>query len=759
MSDEFKSRGLQGIKSLRKKKNVARPKISAPQQILTNNHGNGSTTSLNAPSTSINAPSPSPSPTQLAPPSPSLQLRTPNWASSHQNVSDSNLSIPIPIPIPIPSPTPRPRPSINGTDRTADLVKRRYSTRFAQPQDDGLTPPIPGVPRLPAQYAASARSSRSGRSPERAPGQRIRVDVKALRDPALMPDKYVARALADATDDDIYAFQSDLQALKARTNTDLQHNVYQNRTQFIKISQEADKLKTEMRTLRTLMSELTGVLGHAASAGRASEFEADSVAERKRSNRSSVANLEALWSTHLQALWKRVEASQKYLPAVPGRHIVHESGRWVELNSATWKPRRRVHLILLNDHLLFASEKKRLDPSAVSPNPQSRRQSAYVPPAQTQTHLVAERCWPLQDVHMADISTRAGDPYARSDKSAISNALSVRVGKESWTFAAPGGQDSSTETSALLIAFRKAVEDLRKTTAAQHSDKERALDELAFLTGDSRLLKKANVTEGIDAGVTNSAATLIDVDGKQQSLRWVENQIDGLDIDIALQRFDDAVSRTDKLRKLARNIKGNAPAQEIIGLKLDQRAAKLATLLARRLRDSNSGASVVKETVGWLVKLGYEEMARTGYLNARKEVLRKRTRQLPFTGSLPPHLTAFAFVTFTIILNTFRTFSSSFPPASASAVVKWAKERIDDFNESLERQLSSVERGSPLWNDCIDVVQHQSEVLREVAVDFSGLIAKGLAVEQEQEQEQHLLPAELAIRSRGDPVGLGLSNP
>lgn len=438
----------------------------------------------------------------------------------------------------------------------------------------------------------------------------------------------VARALADATDDDIYAFQSDLQALKARTNTDLQHNVYQNRTQFIKISQEADKLKTEMRTLRTLMSELTGVLGHAASAGRASEFEADSVAERKRSNRSSVANLEALWSTHLQALWKRVEASQKYLPAVPGRHIVHESGRWVELNSATWKPRRRVHLILLNDHLLFASEKKRLDPSAVSPNPQSRRQSAYVPPAQTQTHLVAERCWPLQDVHMADISTRAGDPYARSDKSAISNALSVRVGKESWTFAAPGGQDSSTETSALLIAFRKAVEDLRKTTAAQHSDKERALDELAFLTGDSRLLKKANVTEGIDAGVTNSAATLIDVDGKQQSLRWVENQIDGLDIDIALQRFDDAVSRTDKLRKLARNIKGNAPAQEIIGLKLDQRAAKLATLLARRLRDSNSGASVVKETVGWLVKLGYEEMARTGYLNARKEVLRKRTRSV-----------------------------------------------------------------------------------------------------------------------------------
>lgn len=91
----------------------------------------------------------------------------------------------------------------------------------------------------------------------------------------------------------------------------------------------------------------------------------------------------------------------------------------------------------------------------------------------------------------------------------------------------------------------------------------------------------------------------------------------------------------------------------------------------------------------------------------------------------------------------------------SSAVVKWAKERIDEFNESLERQLSSVERGSPLWNDCVDVVKHQSEVLREVGVDFSGLVANGLTAD-ERDLDQ-LLPAELSIRSRGGPVGLGLS--
>jgi len=440
--------------------------------------------------------------------------------------------------------------------------------------------------------------------------------------------------LADATEDDIYNYQSDLQSLKTRTDTDLQHNVYQNRTQFIKISKEADKLKTEMRTLRTLMSELTDVLGHTASAAGV-DSNSPSLNDRSRASRSSVANLEALWSTHLQAIWKRVEGSQKYLPAVPGRHVIHESGRWVELNAATWKPRRRVHLILLNDHLLFASEKKRLDPSAMSPISQNRRQSTYQPP--TQTHLVAERCWPLQDLTMADISTRPSQPYSSSGdpSSTIFNAINVRVGNESWTFAAPSAPASSADTSALLVAFKKAVEDLRKTTAAEHGDKERALDELAFLIGDSRLLKKANTTQGIDAGVTNRASTMIDVDGKQQSLQWLDSQIDTLDIDIALQHFDDAVARTEKLRKLARNIKGNVVAQEITNVKLDQRAAKLAAVLGRRLRHSNSAASLVKENVGWLVRLDFEELARVGYLEARREVLRKRMRCAFFSTPSP----------------------------------------------------------------------------------------------------------------------------
>ncbi|KAH0411006.1 putative exocyst complex component Exo84, partial [Aureobasidium melanogenum] len=266
------SEKAKGIVSLRKKKTTKRPQISAPRQIVPTQQ-NDSTPSLQPPP---------------------LQHSQSSDTAPRNNSQTSQTSLAVP----------RPRPSLGGPDRTADLVKRRYSTRFANyPQDAERAPSVPNIPAHLAQ-------SRPNRSPDRR-GERIRVDINALRDPDLQPDQYVSILLQDASESDIHAYQQDLRKLKNRTSTDLQHNVYQNRTQFIHISNEADKLKSEMHTLRALMSELTGVLSHATSAGSNHEDQNAQQQSRKRQNRSSVANLEALWSTHLQAMWKRVEGSQK----------------------------------------------------------------------------------------------------------------------------------------------------------------------------------------------------------------------------------------------------------------------------------------------------------------------------------------------------------------------------------------------------------------------------------------------------------------
>lgn len=686
MSEEKK--GL----SLRRKKTTTRPTISAPRQIQPRDRSTDS-----------------------------------GW---DKDKTASNLAVPRPR---------ETRPSIasgmSSGDTTSDLVKRRYSTRFAAPQDasGGFVPPMPAVPNIPAQYArdrsrgGSKSPTRGARSPSRGPAP-LKVDPRALADPKLQAEKYVQNLLADASESDIQAYQNELQNLKAHTDADLQHNVYQNRTQFIRISKEAEKLKSEMRTLRTLMSELTGTLGHATSAGGAdlSTSNAMSLADRKRANRSSVANLEAMWSTHLQTLWKRVEGSQKYLPALPGRHIIMESQRWVELNAATWKPRRRVVLVLLNDHLLIASEKKRHD---INSNSKGNRQSVYNP--QSQTMLVADRCWNLQDVSLADLSGSQAQSVGRQkENEAVRNAINIRAGNESFTYAT----SDTAEKAGMLVAFRKAQEDLRKQTAIEHGERERAVDELAMLTGkDPRSLKKAAAAalERTNAdpkagGLNRSNSILVDAEGRQQSIRSVEAQIDGLDIDIALQRFEDAVGKVEKLRKLGRDIRGYPVAQEIILSKVNERASRLASSVARQLSQTSGGAEKTKENVQWLLRLGFEELARSRYLDARTETLRLRTRQLPFRGALPPYLHALAFVTFNMLVHTFRTFSASFPSASGSAAVKWAKERVDEFNSTLQRHLSSVEWGSDLWEDCVSVVREQSLVLSEVGVDFKGLVAQGL---------------------------------
>ncbi len=79
-----------------------------------------------------------------------------------------------------------------------------------------------------------------------------------------------------------------------------------------------------------------------------------------------------------------------------------------------------------------------------------------------------------------------------------------------------------------------------------------------------------------------------------------------------------------------------------------------------------------------------------------------------------------------------------------SACVKWAKEHIDQFNLLLRRQLSSVEEGGGVWQECLDVVKEHAEMLREVGLDFSELVWSGVSDGMEEE-------------SRQQPIGLGVT--
>ena len=697
------SRGL----SLRKKRSV-KPKISAPIQ-----QGSGGPKD-NASLRSVSA-----------------DRRRPQLVS---NSSGSSQAIP--------------RVRQQASENTADYVKRRYSTRItALPKDFGDVPTLPDVPD---QFL----SEPPARSAARAGGRDIinekpQVDRRALDDPNLPVEQYVAKLLANATDGDIKDYQRDLGKIQHQTSTDLQHNVLQNRNQFIKISREAERLKGEMRGLRNLMSDLTNTLGQTnATLGITTD---ESTTSRKYRNRSSVANLEAMWSTHLQELWRRVEGSQKFLPAIPGRHVLHESGRWVELNTATFKPRRRVHVILLNDHLLIAIEKKRLDPN--SPNPDSAKLKTG---ASTTNQLVTDQCIPLQDVEITDLGSKPENiANRRGSRQTMVNAVGVRYGNDSFTYAAVG---SESEKVALLAKFRKAVADLKKFLHIDVDDQVGAVTPRGGLTNSRNGVGNKSPSE---LPSTDRSSMLVEVDGRQQNFRWVENQVDELDIDIALQRFEDAVEKVEKLRRIAKSNKNNTVVKDLADGKVQERAAKLANAIIRQLVDTNSFINATKKHTGHLIKLGYEARASEAFLEARTNVLKARTRyfisenvifdpnrlthlylpphaeltkvfdsQCTDNGDLHQYIYQISFIYFTLIQHTVKIYQACFAQPHHSAAVSWAKRHVDELNSLLARQIKALPKSSADRKECMETARAHAGLLNEVGIDFRNLIGRGVEGEK-----------------------------
>jgi hypothetical protein len=317
-----------------------------------------------------------------------------------------------------------------------------------------------------------------------------------------------------------------------------------------------------------------------------------------------------MWNLQLQTLWKTVERSQKFLPAIPGRHIVLESGQWVELDSATWKPRRPVHIVLLNDHLLVAAKKrKRVEQN----NPNAK--------ASAPTKLVAEECWPLQDIDLIDLASEGPDgSLDDGDEPGIPNAINIRYGQRSFTYR--HDQRDSKAKNDLVMTFRRTVEELRKLLRTEAETTSKTAE--AALTGTAASRRKSEYFEALTP--RDKLDILIDVDGKQQNMRWVDGQLDDLDMDTALQNFESAVARVERLRRLAKTLKGNLTAQDLICTKLDERAGRLAESLLRSLVDTHSFFRATKSNIGWLARLGFGDQAREAYLRARTEIITKRSR-------------------------------------------------------------------------------------------------------------------------------------
>ena len=127
---------------------------------------------------------------------------------------------------------------------------------------------------------------------------------------------------------------------------------------------------------------------------------ADLTVERRRTYRNSTADLQQLYKAQLTNLWSTVEGSQKYLPLVPGRHLVFETHDFVELNAATYKAKQNVSIFLLNDLLLVAGKRR----TKVAPGLSTEQDKM-----RARGRMVAERCWVLADLVVVDVKDTGGE--------------------------------------------------------------------------------------------------------------------------------------------------------------------------------------------------------------------------------------------------------------------------------------------------------------------------------------------------------------
>ena len=105
--------------------------------------------------------------------------------------------------------------------------------------------------------------------------------------------------------------------------------------------------------------------------------------DRRRNVRSSVADLRILYANQMQNLHLQIEGAAKYVPTMPGRHIITEMDGVLALNAATYKVDHAVKFVVLDDAVLVARRRRRRN------NTESEK-------------LVAERCWMLGEMLVLD---------------------------------------------------------------------------------------------------------------------------------------------------------------------------------------------------------------------------------------------------------------------------------------------------------------------------------------------------------------------
>lgn len=464
--------------------------------------------------------------------------------------------------------------------------------------------PLPALPVASPNVPPSEAWEAFSRTPQ--------VDMGAFAQDNFDARAFVSTQLQQQNETGLRSLKDTLTTAQNSTQKQLKTQVFKNYSEFITISKEIATLENDMLEFKDLLSEwkqlpqqlqIDDPIGDN---GR--PWGGDVVAGALKGNRSSLVDLEQIYKAQIAALWENIEGSQKFVPYVPGRHLIAETSQFVEVNAATYKPKQAVALFLLDDLLLIAVQRKRHYGSKV--------------------HLVAEQCFGLSEIVVVDLK----------DGKELKNALKIKRGKEVFVYRTEKAQDKR----ALLNAFRRVGEDLgnkMKRERKSRTDPKRP----------EALADSMDFTPGAMPG-----------DGEKQERSpeqpdlapWLNGVIDELAVHIALREWEEAVALVEEgKRRLANRPVSEGPLYLLVE-NFNSCASELVNAISAELVSPYQRKATVVLDASLLLRLDKGREARDLLLTARTELLRRRTRQIKYEGDVSLYISELAMLYFTLIKNT-----------------------------------------------------------------------------------------------------------
>lgn len=662
-----------------------------------------------------------------------------------------------------------PEVGIKDKQKIGNLVKRRFTTR---PTFDPLESPIEPASSLPsnasdliiaaagnheeepsrsrkqsviAETATQERRRPSGPVPMPqqqhhkgpstgpSPGQ---IDYNAFVHEDFDPKTFISQQLSNSTDVEISKFADKLTSLQVRLNQERKDSMHRNYKTFLKVGVAIVTLGTELETLSKALSELhttTSAIKEDAEQFMQTVDGPGRVPSLRESNdslatlgnhqsgsgslstrRHSVQMLEEQWAKEMVNLFRIIDGASKYLPVVPGRHIVRESAGWYQLNFVTWKPVQPVHMVLLSDHFLVSTKQRRSE---------QHNQSSSSSQSQHKKKLVALQCWPLLEMDIIDLSRQQPAtgkqqmPQLPSDLAR--QVISIKAGNVSYVYRAERPESHQM----ILHEFEKAKSELQK----QRNFSPR-VDSPRSFTPVERSSTPDTRGHSQQGSINLATAT--------QTLREAEQFIQEIDSKIAYQHFEAAVELIESKKShiseavdlvanhaVARRQSSAGSPSQMLQEKVDQRSDRLAEILLNELsQDYVSKAQIVK-LMDMLKRLKYAESAKKVFLESRHNQLQSRIKQMEFQGDIVVYISQVAIIYFQIIKSTIEIFMSCFPePQLSSSIVEWSKHEVDNYILLFARQLYNVKTNTSVYKSCAQITKQESNHLKAVGLDLGFML-------------------------------------